>query len=133
MFAKEIESYSRSKTLRQTHHKIARFEGKVNPAILQPNAPVPGTVQQIFSQQVAEIFQDRGIACRMQPMTAIIHPNPVELETACVAANRVALLQNRDPSEAVAGEFVRCPNSGRAGAKDDDVRRMLTSWLGYIH
>jgi len=66
-------------------------------------------------------------------VTTIIHPNPVQLETARISPNRVPLLENCDPSKTVAGELVGCAHSGRAGAEDNYVGRMLTRLLGYIH
>src|ERR1700724_168610 len=113
MFTDEIERYSRSKTLRQSHQEIARLERKVNPTVLQPDAAVTRSIQQILSQQLAKIIQDRGIASRMQPMTAVIHPNSVQLETTCIAADGVPLFENCDLSEAIAGKFVGSAHSRR--------------------
>src|ERR1700680_1828007 len=132
MFADEIESYSRSKTLRQSHQKIARLERKVNPTVLQPDAAVPRSVQQILSQQFAKIIQDRRIASRMEAVAAIIHPNPVQLETSCIAANGVPLLENRDLSESIAGEFVGSAYSSGAGAEDHHVGGILAHLFGSI-
>src|ERR1700686_3022118 len=133
MFADEIESYSRGKTLRQSHQKIARLERKMNPTVLQPDAAVPRTVQQILSQQVAKIIQDGWIASRMEAVAAVIYPNSVQLETTCIAANRVPLFENCHRSEAIASEFEGSAHSRRASAEDHHVRRMLTGLVGCVH
>jgi hypothetical protein len=88
----EVENDSECKSLRQAQEKVPRLQREVNPTAFEADATVARTVEQIFTEQFAEIIQDSGITRRVEAVTAIVDPNAVQLETAGVAAHRISLL-----------------------------------------
>ena len=57
-------------------------------------------IEQIVSQQLAQVAQDVGIARGVEAVAAVVHPNSIQLEAAGIAANGVALFEDGHPRAA---------------------------------
>ena len=93
----------------------------MNPAALEPDPPVPRTVTQILAQQVAKVGEDFRITGGMQAVAAVVGANSLDLETAGVAPDGVALLEHRHPRQTLAGELVGGAHAGGSRAENDDL------------
>ena len=89
---------------------------------------MPRTIEQVISKQLTQVVQDPGIAGRMQAMAAIVHPNPVELETAGISTHRVSLLKDRHPVATCTCEFVGSTNPGRTCTQNYYVGGVRVGW-----
>jgi len=55
---------------------------------------VPRAIQQVGSQEAANIVEDRRLAGWMEAVTSKIHPHSPDFEAACVAAHAGATLED---------------------------------------
>ena len=69
----------------------------------------------------------------METVAAIINPNSVQLEAACIPTYSVPLLENRDVGKAATGKFVCRAYSRRASTEDHHVRGMLMCLVSCSH
>src|SRR5438477_10894486 len=89
---------------------------------MQPDAAMPRSIKQIAIQQPAQILQNVSAAGRVQPMTAVVDRDSIDLEAAGVAAHLVALLQHDRLRLAAAMELPRGAQPGGAGPENGDTR-----------
>ena len=130
LLANHVGSDAESERLGQAQQEVAGLEREVNPAILEADAAVAWAIEQIVSQQGAQIVQNSGITRGMQAVAAIIHPDSVELEAARVAADGLALFQHGDAGQACARELICGSYARGAGPEDDDVGMGIVRWHG---
>ena len=61
----------------------------------------------------------------METMTAVVHSQPGELETAGITADCAVTFEHGDPGLPTTSQLKRCPQSSRTGAEDEDM------WLSH--
>ena len=69
-------------------HQILRAQREINPAAVQPDTPVPGTVEQFVSQHAANICHNFGCARRVKAVAAVICPNARKFKAAGITPDR---------------------------------------------
>src|SRR5579863_9594599 len=66
----------------------------MNPSPLQTDSSVPRAIQQVGSQEAANIIEDRSFASWMEAVTPEIHAHSPDFEATCVAAYGRATLED---------------------------------------
>ena len=74
--------------------QVPRLEREMDPAPLQTDSSVPRAIQQVGSQEAANIVEDRRLAGWMEAVAPKIHPHSSDFKAACVAAHAGATLED---------------------------------------
>ncbi len=78
-------------------------------------------VDEILPKESTDIAQHLRIARGMQPVAAVVHRLPGQIEAAGVSSHRVTPLDYRHPGAAAPGESIGAAEAGGTGAQDDDA------------
>jgi hypothetical protein len=82
---------------------------------------MPRPIQQIITNQRANIAQNLRIARRVKTVTTVVYAKPLKFETSRIAAHPTVPFQNRHPSQSVSGQLKRGTQTGRSCAKNNDM------------
>jgi len=92
------------------------------PTTTQSDTPMSRANEQILSHQGFQIFENSGVAGRMQAVAAVIDGNGIDLETAGIASDVVSLFEHHGCGLALARKLPCGTQSGGPGTEDGDDR-----------
>ena len=98
-----------------------------DPAALQLDAAVAGPALEVVAEQAAQVAEDAGVGRRVQPVAAVVDPDPVHLEAGRGPADPGGPLEHHDPVPGP-GRPVGGGQPGRPRTEDDQVGRVSQRW-----
>src|SRR5262249_14545975 len=98
----------------------------MNPAAAKANAAVTRPVEQVLSEESANVGQGAGVTGRMEAMAAVIDVQAGQLEAAGQAADARVPLQYGDAATLPAGKLVGGAHPSRSRSQNDHFRRRHT-------
>src|SRR5258708_23410373 len=96
----------------------------MNPAPFQPDSSVPPSIQQVGSQEAANIVENRRLTGWMEAVTPEIHPHSPDFEAACVAAHARAALEDMHGAIAARRQLPRSAQTGGSRSHHRDVHSL---------
>ena len=100
--------------------QIGGSQREVNPASEQSNPAVTRPRQQVVAQQFPDECENGWIGGGMKTMAAVVDLDAGELETACVAADAIGLLENGD-RVSLTRQSERSAETRGSGAENGDA------------
>jgi hypothetical protein len=94
--------------------QVERVEGKVDPTAAQADATVPWPIQEVISQQLADVGQDLGVAGWVKAVAAIVHLQTGKFETGSDPADLMRSLQHGDLRQLAPGQLERRTKPSRS-------------------
>ena len=108
---------------RQPPGQVGRAQREPDPAALQVDAAVAGPALEVVAEQAAQVAEDAGVDRRVQPVAAVVDPDPVQLEAGRGPAGPGGPLEHHHPVPGP-GRPVGGADPGRPGTEDDQVGRV---------
>src|SRR4029450_3517959 len=113
-----IHEHAGDERRREAREEIDRLPRKTDPLSAKPNAAVPRTIAQVVAEQRPNVRHHGRRTYGMQPMTAEVHRDAVDLEAAGVATDSRPTLQDGDTLPPSLRQLQRRSETSRPGPQD---------------